>query len=166
VFSVLFAVYAIISSGVSLSSINHDFFNLPIVFFETFLLLLSSLSCGMMIVEMHQKNINLFFIYFLITFLLGFVFISMELIEFYHLIKNNFRPSTHAFCSAFFTLVGTHGLHVFCGLIWMLSIFYQIIKLGITETIRIRILCFSLFWHFLDIIWICVFTFVYLYGAI
>lgn len=165
-FAVLFAVYAIISSNVSINLISHQFFNLPVVLLETFVLLLSSLSCGLVVIAMNKKKIKMIYFYLILTFLLGLIFLFIEVKEFYDLIEHNLGPSQHAFFSIFFTLLGIHGIHIFFGLILILSIFYQIKKLGMTYLICTRILCFSLFWHFLDIIWICIFTFVYLNGAI
>ena len=89
----------------------------------------------------------------------------MEINEFHHLISEGFGPQRSGFLSAFFTLVGTHGLHVTCGLIWMLVLMFQIATRGLTATNRTRIMCLSLFWHFLDVVWICVFTIVYLMGV-
>ncbi|QCI21181.1 cytochrome o ubiquinol oxidase subunit III [Buchnera aphidicola (Hyperomyzus lactucae)] len=165
-FAVLFAVYAIISSNLSINLISNKIFNLSFILLETFVLLLSSLSCGLIVIAMNRKNMKMLYLSLIITFCLGFIFLSMEINEFYELIIRNLSPDKHAFFSIFFTLVGTHGVHIFFGLIFILSIFYQLKKLGLTNSIYTRILCFSIFWHFLDIIWICVFTFVYLNGAI
>lgn len=165
-FSVLFAVYTITSSSISINLVHHKIFNLSSVFLETFLLLLSSLSCGLVVLEMGKKNIKMIYSYLIITFILGLFFLLMEINEFYEMSVNNFGPNQHAFFSIFFTLVGTHGIHIFFGLILIISIILQMKKLGLTNSICTRILCFSIFWHFLDIIWICVFTFVYLSGAI
>ncbi|CAL4325403.1 cytochrome o ubiquinol oxidase subunit III [Buchnera aphidicola] len=166
IFAVLFAIYAIVSSNLSINFIDNKIIDLSYVFIETFILLLSSLSCGILTVEINKKNIIKVYFYLFLTFFLGFLFLFMEINEFYHLFLKNYTPSRNAFFSIFFTLIGTHGIHVFFGLIFILSIFYQLFNLGMTDIIRMRILCFSLFWHFLDIIWICVFTFVYLNGAI
>ncbi len=166
IFAVLFSVYAVISSNISIHLISDKIFNLPSILLETLFLLLSSLSCGLIVIAMNQKNIKMIYSYLAITFSLGLIFLFMELYEFYDLFKENFKPDRHAFFSIFFTLIGTHGIHIFFGLILILSIFYQIKKLGLTNSIRTRIFCLSIFWHFLDIIWICVFTFVYLNGAI
>lgn len=166
IFAIMFAVYAIYSSHVSQYLIHLNFFKLHFILLETLILLISSLSCGIMSIAASQKKIKKFFLYLFLTFILGVFFICMESYEFYELIMNNFGPSRHAFFSAFFTLVGIHGLHVFFGLIWILAISYQVIKLGFTSFVGMRITCFSLFWHFLDIIWVCVFTFVYLNGVI
>jgi cytochrome o ubiquinol oxidase subunit 3 len=165
-FAVLFAVYAIISSNIPINLISNKIFNLSFILLETFVLLLSSLSCGLIVIAMNQKNIKMIYLFLTITFCLGLLFLSMEINEFYELMERHLGPDKHAFFSIFFTLVGTHGIHIFFGLIFILSIFYQIQKLGLTDSIRTRISCFSVFWHFLDIIWICVFTFVYLNGAI
>jgi cytochrome o ubiquinol oxidase subunit 3 len=100
-----------------------------------------------------------------VTFLLGLGFIVMEINEFHHLIAEGFGPQRSAFLSAFFTLVGTHGLHVTSGLIWMAILMIQVSQKGLTATNQTRLMCLSLFWHFLDIVWICVFTVVYLMGV-
>ena len=166
IFAVLFAVYAIISSNFSMHSVNYKTFNLPYVFLETFFLLLSSLSCGMLTIQIKEKNIKALYFYLILTFFLGLFFLLMEINEFHQLILDNFGPSRNSFFSIFFTIVGVHGMHVFFGLIFIFLIFCKLFSLGITDTTRVQILCFSLFWHFLDIIWICVFTFVYLNGVI
>lgn len=165
-FAVLFAVYAIVSSNISINLISNEVFNLSSVLLETFLLLLSSLSCGFVVIAMNQTRTKMIYSYLIITFCLGFIFLFMEINEFYELIIKDFGPDKNAFFSIFFTLIATHGVHIFFGLILILSIIYQIQKLGLTYPIRTRILCLSIFWHFLDIIWICIFTFVYLNGAI
>lgn len=166
IFAVLFAVYAIISSSLSLNFIHHKIFNLYYVFSETFILLLSSISCGMLTIKNNNNNIKAICFYLFLTFFLGMFFLLMEINEFRQLILENYGPSRNAFFSIFFTIVGTHGIHILFGLIFILAIFYQIFSVGITDSVRTRIVCFSLFWHFLDIIWICVFTFVYLNGVI
>lgn len=162
IFAVLFAIYVIFSSNITVNLMSHTTFNLSSIFFETCLLLLSSLSCGLIIVAMNQKKIHMIYCYLIITFGLGCAFLCMEMYEFYELICNNLGPDKHALFSIFFTLVGTHGIHIFFGLIFILSILYQLNILGLTNAIYNRILCLSIFWHFLDIIWICIFTFVYL----
>lgn len=165
-FAVLFSMYAVISENVYNALENEHFLNLFSVFLETFVLLLSSLSCGLIVVSMQKEKIKMLVFYFLMTFFLGLVFLLVEINEFCELIEKSYSPSQHALFSIFFALVGMHGMHIFFGLVLILSILYQIKKLGLTDTIQIRILCFSLFWHFLDIIWICIFTFVYLNRAI
>src|SRR5690606_12787309 len=128
----------------------------------TFLLLFSSFTYGMAVLSMNANNAKAVFNWLLITFLLGAGFVGMEIYEFQHLIHEGFGPDRSAFLSAFFTLVGTHGLHVTFGLIWILVMLIQVKKTGLNDMTRPRIMCLSLFWHFLDIVWICVFSFVYL----
>nr|WP_144011089.1 cytochrome o ubiquinol oxidase subunit III [Buchnera aphidicola] len=165
-FAVLFSIYAIISSNIDINIISNKIFNLSYVLLETFLLLLSSLSSGLTVTSMYKNKINMLFLYLILTFCLGLMFIFLEIYEFYKLIIDNLGPNQHALFSIFFTLVGMHGIHIFFGLILILSILYQIQKLGLTNIIYTRILCFNIFWHFLDIIWICIFTFIYLNGCI
>ncbi|QCI24508.1 cytochrome o ubiquinol oxidase subunit III [Buchnera aphidicola (Muscaphis stroyani)] len=164
-FSVLFAVYVVAHSSSSFH-FSYKILNLFDVFLETIVLLLSSLSCGMIVISAKQKNTIMIFVYLIITFILGICFITMEINEFYKLIVNDLGPNQNALLSSFFSLVGIHGAHVVLGLIFMLFIFFQTIISGVTNSVHTRILCLSLFWHFLDIIWICVFTFVYLNEAI
>lgn len=166
IFAVLFAVYAIIFNNLPINFINHKIFSLSSIFFETFILLLSSLTCAMLVIEQKKKNIKMIYFYFIITFFLGIVFLIIEVNEFYNLFIENYTPDQHAFFSIFFTIIGMHGVHIAFGLILILSIIYQISALGLTKNIQDRILCFSLFWHFLDIIWVCIFTLIYLNGVI
>jgi len=132
---------------------------------ETALLLLSSITYGMAVIAMNNQNKGSVIGWLALTFLFGAGFIGMEIYEFHHLIAEGFGPNRSGFLSGFFTLVGTHGLHVTSGLIWMAVLMFQIAKRGLTESNRTRIMCLSLFWHFLDVVWICVFTVVYLMGA-
>ncbi|URJ29034.1 cytochrome o ubiquinol oxidase subunit III [Blochmannia endosymbiont of Camponotus sp. C-046] len=165
-FASLFAIYLVLHNSTVNFSSSKDIFSLPFVFIETCCLLLSSLTYGkvMMYAEKsYMKQIN---IWMGITFLLGLCFISMEIYEFHHLIKLGNNPCRSAFLSSFFTLVGTHGLHVIGGLIWIVVMIIHIIYEGLTYTNYIRMQCLGLFWHFLDIIWICVFTEVYLIGVL
>ncbi|PPI87707.1 cytochrome o ubiquinol oxidase subunit III [Candidatus Pantoea edessiphila] len=165
IFATLFATYAVMVNNTADGPSGKEIFELPFVLIETFLLLLSSVTCGMTVVSINKKNSNIV-IWLIITFLLGLGFISMELYEFHHLIEKGCGPDRSGFLSSFFTLVGTHGLHVISGLVWILVIIAQILKYGKRTSNITRILCFSLFWHFLDVIWICVFTVVYLMGVI
>ncbi|MDU6435168.1 MAG: cytochrome c oxidase subunit 3 [Pantoea sp.] len=129
------------------------------------MLLLSSITYGMAVIAMNKENKGAVIGWLALTFLFGAGFIGMELYEFHHLIEEGFGPNRSGFLSGFFTLVGTHGLHVTSGLIWMAVLMFQIAKNGLSATNRTRIMCLSLFWHFLDVVWICVFTVVYLMGA-
>ncbi|CAL4323358.1 cytochrome c oxidase subunit 3 [Buchnera aphidicola] len=162
-FATIFAVYAIMFNSME---IHLNFFNLKFVFCETTLLLLSALTYGMFSISIEYKKILFVYLFFLITFFLGFSFLYMEFYEFYNLIKKGFSPQSNGFLSAFFTLIGIHGFHVLIGLFWMFGIIFQIFQSGLTLKSYVRALCLGLFWHFLDIIWICVFTIVYLIGSI
>lgn len=142
-----------------------DLFELPFVFAETMALLFSSITFGFGMIAMKRRNLAAMKFWLAVTFVLGACFIGMELYEFHHLIEHGATPQSSAFLSAFFTLVGTHGLHVSFGLIWLVVCYFQLSKKGITETLEMRFGCLSLFWHFLDIVWICVFTVVYLLGV-
>ncbi|MGK3114539.1 cytochrome o ubiquinol oxidase subunit III [Candidatus Pantoea formicae] len=165
IFATLFATYAVMVNNTAGGPAGKDIFELPFVLVETALLLLSSITYGMAVIAMNNQNKGSVISWLALTFLFGAGFIGMELYEFHHLIKEGFGPDRSGFLSAFFTLVGTHGLHVTSGLIWMAVMMFQVSKRGLTATNRTRIMCLSLFWHFLDVVWICVFTVVYLMGA-
>ncbi|CAK9884109.1 MAG: Cytochrome bo(3) ubiquinol oxidase subunit 3 [Candidatus Erwinia impunctatus] len=165
IFATLFATYGVMVNNTAGGPSGKDIFELPFVLVETALLLLSSITYGFAAISMNKGSKSAVNGWLALTFLFGLGFICMEIYEFHHLIKEGFGPQRSGFLSAFFTLVGTHGLHVASGLIWMLVLMYQIARRGLTETNRTRIQCLSLFWHFLDVIWICVFTIVYLMGA-
>ncbi|WP_034912780.1 MULTISPECIES: cytochrome o ubiquinol oxidase subunit III [Erwinia] len=165
IFATLFATYGVMVNNTAGGPAGKDIFELPFVLVETALLLLSSITYGFAVINMNRENKSAVIGWLALTFLFGLGFIGMEIYEFHHLIEEGFGPQRSGFLSAFFTLVGTHGLHVTSGLIWMLVLMYQIATRGLTATNRTRILCLSLFWHFLDVVWICVFTIVYLMGA-
>ena len=143
-----------------------DIFELPFVLVETFLLLFSSFTFGMGVLAMNAERVGQVKAWLAVTFALGAAFVGMEVYEFHHLIHQGYGPDQSAFLSSFFTLVGTHGLHVTVGLVWILVMLVQLSTKGLTPMTRPRILCLSLFWHFLDIVWICVFSFVYLMGVL
>lgn len=165
IFATLFATYAVMVNNTAGGPAGHNIFELPYVLGETALLLLSSITYGMAVIFMNRGSKGTVNAWLILTFICGLGFIGMEINEFHHLISEGFGPQRSGFLSAFFTLVGTHGLHVTCGLIWMLVMMFQIATRGLTETNRTRIMCLSLFWHFLDVVWICVFTIVYLMGV-
>lgn len=165
IFATLFATYAVMVNNTAGGPAGKDIFELPFVMVETALLLLSSITYGMAVIAMNHDNKGAVNGWLALTFLFGLGFIGMEIYEFHHLIAEGFGPDRSGFLSGFFTLVGTHGLHVTSGLIWMLVMMFQISRRGLTSVNRTRILCLSLFWHFLDVVWICVFTVVYLMGA-
>jgi cytochrome o ubiquinol oxidase subunit 3 len=165
-FATVFAAYAVLMNSVAGGPSGKDIFELPYVLVETFCLLFSSITYGFAMLAMHKGNKSQVIGWLAVTFLLGLAFIVLEINEFHHLIAEGYGPSRSAFLSGFFTLVGTHGLHVTSGLIWMVVLMFQVNKKGLTATNQTRLSCLSLFWHFLDIVWICVFTVVYLLGAL
>lgn len=166
IFGSLFATYAVLMRGTAGGPTGADIFELPLILTSTFALLISSFTFGMGVLAMNANRVAQVKMWLGITFLLGVSFICMELYEFYHLVHEGYGPDRSAFLSAFFTLVGTHGLHVTFGLIWILVMLVQVSTKGLNDKTRPRILCLSLFWHFLDIVWICVFSFVYLMGVL
>ena len=164
-FATLFATYAVLHNNTFGGPSGKDIFDMPFVLAETMLLLTSSFTAGLAMLAVHknQKNIALGFL--VVTFALGAAFLGMELYEFNHLVHEGESWRESGFLSAFFTLVGTHGLHIFAGLTWVTVLMIQIAKRGLTtHTVR-RLTLFSLFWHFLDIVWIFIFTIVYLMGV-
>ncbi|MBV4366044.1 cytochrome o ubiquinol oxidase subunit III [Erwinia sp. BNK-24-b] len=166
IFATLFATYAVMVNSTAGGPAGKDIFELPFVLVETALLLVSSITYGFAVISMEKGAKGAVLGWLVLTFLCGIGFISMEIYEFHHLITEGFGPQRSGFLSGFFTLVGTHGLHVTCGLIWMLVMMYQVATKGLTSTNHTRLMCLSMFWHFLDVVWICVFTIVYLLGVI
>ena len=164
-FSAFFASYAVLSDGTAGGPTGHDLFDLRNVAIETACLLLSSFTCGIASIGAQARNNMLFYGGMAVTFVLGAAFLGLELHEFVGMIEQGAGPTRSAFLSAFFTLVGCHGLHVSLGLLWLLTMMAQVFAKGYREDILRRMLCFSLFWHALDIIWVALFTVVYLYGA-
>lgn len=165
-FATIFATYAVLGTSFAGGPTGKDIFELDYVLGETFLLLFSSITYGMAMIAQHNGNKSAVLKWLAVTFLFGLGFIVMEINEFQHLIHEGYGPDRSGFLSAFFALVGTHGLHVTCGLIWMAVLMAQISSKGLTTTNNTRLMCLSLFWHFLDIVWICVFTVVYLMGVL
>lgn len=165
-FATLFATHAVLHNSTFGGPSGKELFSLTTSFIETMILLCSSVTCGFaMLTSLKDKKRHVI-AWLLLTFCLGASFIFMELKEFHHLITEGHGPEKSAFLSSFFTLVGTHGLHVFFGLLWMGVMILQIIYKGITSTTFRRLVVFSLFWHFLDVVWIFIFTFVYLIGVL
>ena len=164
-FGSLFASYAVLSNAFAGGPTGQELFSLPFILTETFLLLCSSITYGWAMLAMHHGDKHGVLRWLGVTFALGTAFIGMELYEFHHLISLGAGPTRSAYLSAFFALVGTHGLHVAAGLIWMGVLMHQIQRRDLTPTNVTRLSCLSLFWHFLDLVWICVFTFVYLFGV-
>jgi cytochrome o ubiquinol oxidase subunit 3 len=164
-FGAIFSVFGVLSTAYAGGPIPREIFDLPLVAVNTGLLLVSSITYGFGMLEMEAGRIRGVQAWLLITFLLGAAFVGIELFEFSQLIAEGAGPQRSAFLSSFFTLVGTHGLHVTVGLIWIATMLVQVGRRGLIEANKRRLLCLSLFWHFLDIIWIGVFTFVYLLGV-
>lgn len=165
-FGGLFIAYVVLHGNVVDGPGTHDIFQLGFVLVETFLLLVSSCTFGFAMLALSRKQIAQVKMWLLVTFALGACFVGMEVYEFHHLVAEGYGPSRSAFLSAFFTLVGTHGIHVTVGLVWILVMLVQVSKWGINARTTVRLTCLSLFWHFLDIVWICVFTVVYLMGKL
>jgi cytochrome o ubiquinol oxidase subunit 3 len=165
IFASLFATYVVLSGGTDGGPAAKDLFDLSFVAWETALLLFSSLTFGLGMIALHQAKKGQMFFWLIVTWLLGAGFMAMEIWEFNHLIHQGYGPDRSAFLSAFFALVGTHGLHVSAGMLWLLVMFIQLAQDGLTPRNKTRMACLSLFWHFLDLIWIGVFSVVYLSGA-
>ncbi|VXC60629.1 cytochrome o ubiquinol oxidase subunit III [Pseudomonas sp. 8Z] len=168
IFATIFATFAVLSTSFADGPTAKEMLGggLHLVLVETFALLFSSITYGMAMLATYRGDKGAVLRWLGITFLLGATFISIELYEFNHLIHEGAGPQTSAYWSAFFTLVGTHGLHVSAGLLWMLVLMYQVSTRGLTDTNKTRVGLLSLFWHFLDVVWICVFTVVYLMGVL
>jgi cytochrome o ubiquinol oxidase subunit 3 len=164
-FGALFATYAVLGHNYAGGPTGKELFDLPYAFGETMLLLFSSAACGLAMLAVHHERKDRVSLWLTITFLLGLGFIGMELREFAKLIFEGHRPERSAFLSSFFTLVGTHGAHVTAGLIWIAVMMFQLRAKGLTAPVQSRLMRLSLFWHFLDIVWVAVFTVVYLMGV-
>ena len=164
-FSALFASYAVLSGQTAGGPSGHDLFELRYVGIETLCLLFSSYTCGLGVLAVERRRLQGFYIAFALTFLLGATFLGLEISEFTRMVGQGAGPSRSAFLSAFFSLVGLHGVHVSVGLLWMCFMTAQIAVQGPRDFVRRRLLCFSLFWHALDIIWVALLTMVYLMGA-
>ena len=165
-FGTLFATYAVLSKNYAGGPTGKELFDLPYTFAETMFLLFSSVTSGFAMLAMHKHRQHRVIGWLVVTFLLGLGFIAMEVSEFHQMILEGNGPDRSGFLSAFFTLVGTHGAHVSTGLLWMLVMMAQVTGKGLTTPVQSRLMRLSMFWHFLDIVWIGVFTVVYLMGAL
>ena len=166
IFASLFAMFGVVSTSYAGGPIPREIFDLKLVALNTALLLASSITFGEAMPHMEAGRVGQTRAWLAITGLLGLAFLGIELYEFGQLIAEGAGPQRSAFLSAFFTLVGTHGAHVAVGLIWLTVMLIQLGQHGLSLPMKRRLICLSMFWHFLDIIWIGVFTFVYLYGVI
>lgn len=166
IFAILFATYAVLGDRYDGGPDQKELFDLWLIALNTAMLLLSSITYGFAMLHMDNNNQQGLRKWLLITAAFGAGFLVIELYEFYHLIHAGYGPGRSAFLSSFFALVGTHGLHVTFGIVWLFVLLSQIKKHGLTGANRRRVETLSMFWHFLDVIWIGVFTIVYLMGTI
>jgi cytochrome o ubiquinol oxidase subunit 3 len=164
-FSAFFAAYAVLRDATAGGPSGQDLFDLRITAAETAFLLLSSFACGLASLAVEARRALWFYGAMAVTFTFGAAFVLLELYEFADFIERGADPTRSAFLSAFFTLVGCHGVHVTAGLMWLLTMMAQIFAKGFRPDILRRFMCFSLFWHALDIVWVAIFTVVYLLGA-
>jgi cytochrome o ubiquinol oxidase subunit 3 len=164
-FATLFATYAVLGHSYAGGPTGKDLFHLPYAFLETMLLLASSAAYGLAMLAVNRDKKDLVLLGLALTFLLGLGFAAMEISEFHRMIMDGYAPQRSAFLSAFFTLVGTHGTHVAFGLIWIAVMMGQVARKGLTAPVQGRLIRLSIFWHFLDIVWVGVFTIVYLMGG-
>ena len=165
-FSAFFAAHAVLQTATAGGPSGHDLFDPGSVALETACLLASSFTCGMSAVATGARSQLWTQVFLALTGLLGLGFVGLELQEFVELAASGATPQRSAFLSSFFTLVGTHGLHVTFGVIWLVTMMVQVSRWGLNETSIRRLTCLSMFWHFLDVIWIGVFTFVYLLSTL
>ena len=166
VFASLFATYGVLGRNYAGGPSGAELFELPLVALNTSLLLLSSITYGFAMLEMQRSRLGATLAWLGVTGLFGVGFVGVELYEFAHLIHEGFGPQRSAFLSSFFALVSTHGLHVTFGIVWLVTLMIQSARYGLIPANRRRLMCLSMFWHFLDVVWIGVFTFVYLMGAL
>jgi len=164
-FSAIFATFAVLSRNYAGGPTGRELFHLPYVLGQTMLLLFSSASCGLAVLAGHEDRRSSVLAWLAVTFLLGIGFLFMEIDEFRRMILDGNGPERSGFLSAFFTLVGAHGAHVASGLIWMAVTMIQIAVKGMAGPLRSRLMRLGMFWHFLDIVWIGIFTFVYMLGV-
>lgn len=165
VFAVLFATFSVLRIGVGSGPSGADIFDLPIVLAETLILLLSSLTVGLGMVYVYRQKFRPAFTFMAATFLLGLAFLSLEFYEFSHLIHQGYTPQLSGFLSSYFTLVGTHGLHILVGLLWLAIMLVYMWRHGINNSATRKLGLLSIYWHFLDLVWIFIFTVVYLMGV-
>ena len=166
IFAALFATYGVLGRSYAGGAGGAELFDLKLVAINTAFLLISSITFGFAMLRKQLNDKSGTLIWLAVTLVFGLAFLALELYEFHHLIHIGATPQSSAFLSAFFTLVGTHGLHVTFGCIWLVVLMIQIGQHGLTRENKRRLMCLSMFWHFLDVVWIGVFTFVYLMGVL
>ncbi|MEM9582342.1 MAG: cytochrome o ubiquinol oxidase subunit III [Pseudomonadota bacterium] len=166
IFGILFAVHAVLGQNYAAGPSPADLFEIELILIATFALLFSSITYGFAMINMAQNNQKMMTIWLVITGIFGLIFLSMSIYEFQHLWHIGATPMASAFLSSFYFLVGTHALHVAAGALWLVILLVQLQMHGLTEANKRRVMCLSLFWHFLDLIWIGVFSFVYLTGVL
>jgi cytochrome o ubiquinol oxidase subunit 3 len=164
-FSALFAAFAVLAGRTADGPTASDVVNLRHLFIETMCLLLSSYACGLGALSAERRQRDRYLVFAALTFVLGAVFLFIEISDFVDMARAGAGPSRSAFLSAFWTLIGMHGAHVASGLLWLVYMVAQVMAKGLLPHVLRRLLCFSLFWHALDIIWVGVFTLVYLMGV-
>ncbi|MFO7324110.1 MAG: cytochrome o ubiquinol oxidase subunit III [Pseudomonadota bacterium] len=165
-FASIFATFGVLSSSFAGGPTPHELFDLGLVAVNTAILLVSALTCGLAMISMHAGKVGATRAWLAVTGLLGAAFVAIELHEFMAMAAEGATPQRSAYLSAFFTLVGTHGLHVTFGVIWVAVMLVQLGQRGLHHENHRRLMCLSMFWHFLDVIWIGVFSFVYLMGVL
>lgn len=166
IFATLFATYGVLGTSYAGGPTPREIFELPLVAVNTAILLVSSITYGFAMIAMQEGKLRGTQAWLVVTGLLGVGFVAVELYEFANLIHEGATPQRSAFLSAFFTLVATHGLHVSFGILWLGVMLVQLAQRGLHPDNQRRLLCLSMFWHFLDVVWIGVFTFVYLLGVL
>lgn len=164
-FATLFVTYIVLRNNTAGGPSGADIFEMPIVLTETVLLLTSSLACGIALLGLKYDLKKMMITGMIATYMLGLAFLAIELYEFSVLVAEGYSWQRSAFLSAFFTLVGTHGLHIFFGLLWLIVLGGTLLVRGVTAKFKRQMVLFGLYWHFLDVVWVFIFTFVYLMGA-
>ncbi|MCP1136182.1 cytochrome o ubiquinol oxidase subunit III [Paenibacillus polysaccharolyticus] len=165
IFGTFFATYIVLRNNTDGGPGPSELFELSGIIVSTFILLTSSYTCGLALLSMNRGDKKGLIKWLVITAMFGVIFVGLEISEFIHLVHEGATIGTSAFLSAFYTLVGTHGIHVVVGIVWMIAVMIQISKKGLTPVTRRKVNIISLFWHFLDVVWIFVFTIVYLMGV-